>query len=139
MTAPLPQESVASLRLPVPFFDLLMVLLVTCLVFVAPVRPDQDIRAMELPVAQGGAAGSASALMPVAPRRAGEGWNFEILGEGQAIAPAALAARASAENRKVILVVPPATSVQDFIAIQAVLTQLKVPFALAVQHKETAP
>src|SRR5262249_7570557 len=132
-------ESVASLRLPVPFFDLLMVLLVTCLVFVAPVRPDEDIRAMDLPVAQGGTAGSTAALMPVTPRRAGEGWDFEILGEGRTIAPAALAPRATAESRKVILFVPPATPLQDFIAMQSVLTQLKVPFALAVQHKESAP
>jgi biopolymer transport protein ExbD len=133
------QESVASLRLPVPFFDLLMVLLVTCLVFVAPVQPENDVRAVDIPIAQGQGGSVAASLLPVVPKRTGQSWTFNILGEERAVALDALAARASADNRKVVLVVSPATPLQDFVGMQAMFAKANVPFALAVQNKETLP
>jgi hypothetical protein len=133
------RESVASLNLPVPFFDLLMVLLVTCLVFVAPVQPENEMRAMEIPIAQGQAGGSIPALLPVLPKRVGAGWEFEVPGEGHVIALEALVRRASAENRKIVLVASPSTRLQEFVGMQAALAKAKVPFALAVQNKEMSP
>ena len=98
-----------------------------------------DVRAMEIPMAQGQGGSGAGALLPVTPKRAGDRWEFEILGEKQTVALDALAARASADNRKIVLVVGPATPLQDFVAMQTTLAKAKVPFALAVQNKETAP
>ena len=48
----------------------------------------------------------------------------------------ALAQRASAEGRKVVLIVPPATALQDFVTMQTALSAMNVPFALAIKNKE---
>lgn len=132
-----PEENVANLRLPVPFFDLLMVLLVTCLVFVAPVRPDgEQVQAMDITIAQGKAPSSADKLLAVIPHHAGNGWNFELAGKGDVISADTLVQRARDEGRKVVLVVPPATALQEFVNMQTAVTSLGLPFALAIQSKE---
>ncbi len=132
-----PDENVANLRLPVPFFDLLMVLLVTCLVFVAPVRPDgEKIQAMDITIAQGKTPSSPDALLTVIPHHAGSGWNFELAGKGDIISANALVQRARDEGRKIVLVVPPATALQEFVTMQTAVTSLGLPFALAIQSKE---
>jgi hypothetical protein len=132
-------QNVANLRLPVPFFDLLMVLLVTCLVFVAPLRPETETTAIDIAIAQGKASPSPAAVLPVIPRATPQGWVFEISGEGQMIAAEDLGRRAAAENRKIVLVVPPATAVQDFVNMQMALSAKSIPFALAIKNKEAAP
>ena len=130
-------QEVSNLRLPVPFFDLLMVLLVTCLVFVAPLPPEgEPIHAMDIAIAQGKSAPSADALLAVIPKHTAQGWSFEVAGEGRVIAPQEVARRATAESRKVVLVVPPATELQDFVGMQAELAALNIPFALAIKSKE---
>src|SRR5262249_21198948 len=80
-------QSVSNLRLPVPFFDLLMVLLVTCLVFVAPF-PSEDgkTQAMDISVAQGTSTPSAESILPVVPRHDMNGWTF-ALADGQQFSP----------------------------------------------------
>lgn len=131
------EENVANLRLPVPFFDLLMVLLVTCLVFVAPIRPDgEKVQAMDITIAQGKTPSSPDAVLAVIPHRAGSGWTFELARKGDMISADALAQRARDEGRKVVLVVPPATALQDFVNMQTAVTSLGLPFALAIQSKE---
>lgn len=128
---------VANLRLPVPFFDLLMVLLVTCLVFVAPLPPEgEPVQALDIVIAQGKSKADAGALLPVIPARTAAGWDFSVPGEAGRVSPEALARRAAAESRKVVLVVPPATALQDFVAMQAVFAALDVPFALAIKNKD---
>jgi hypothetical protein len=62
-------------------------------------------------------------------------WTFSIEGEGT-ITPAALAQRAASEGRRVVLIVPPATALQDFVTMQSKLSALHVPFALAIKNKE---
>ena len=139
MSAPYnPAAEVTNLRLPVPFFDLLMVLLVTCLVFVAPLPPEgEKVQAMDISIAQGKATPSADSLLPVTARQTPGGWAFTVTGENTALAPAALAERATAEGRKIVLVVPPATALQDLVSMQTIITALHVPFALAIKSKET--
>lgn len=147
MSAAADAREAANLRLPVPFFDLLMVLLVTCLVFVAPLPPEnakdstpgEKVQAMDVAIAQGQAASSADALLPVTARKTAAGWAFTIAGEKAETAPAALAARATAEGRKVVLVVPPATALQDFVTMQTAIAALHVPFALAIKSQEARP
>jgi hypothetical protein len=135
-----PAQEVANLRLPVPFFDLLMVLLVTCLVFVAPIPQDgEKLQAMDISIAQGKAAPAADALLAVTPRQTTTGWVFAVAGENDALGPGALAKRATAEGRKIVVVVPPATALQDFVSMQAAMAALHVPFALAIKHKEALP
>ncbi|MGE4063084.1 MAG: hypothetical protein AB7E79_06925 [Rhodospirillaceae bacterium] len=132
-------QEVANLRLPVPFFDLLMVLLVTCLVFVAPLPPEQTetMQAMDISIAQGKAKTVApSDVIAVVPQETAGGWRFQVQGEGGTVAAEALAARASAEGRKVVLIVPPATSLQDFVTMQTALSAMKVPFALAIKNNK---
>lgn len=131
------EENVANLRLPVPFFDLLMVLLVTCLVFVAPIRPDgEKVQAMDITIAQGKAPTSPDAVLAVVPHHADRGWTFELAGNGEVISADVLVKRARGEGRKVVLVVPPATALQDFVNMQTAVTSLGLPFALAIQSKE---
>ena len=138
---------VTNLRLPVPFFDLLMVLLVTCLVFVAPLPPEdqkaekvgEKLQAMDISIAQGKTAPAAGALLPVTGRQTAAGWVFTVTGEAAPLGPAALAQRATAEGRKIVLVVPPATALQEFVSMQTAMTALHVPFALAIKSKETSP
>jgi len=140
MSAPDTAQEVANLRLPVPFFDLLMVLLVTCLVFVAPMPQDAgSVSSMEMPIAQGKSGGAPANLLAVVPRQAGQVWVYQVSGEKGFITPQALAERAMAESRKIVLVVPPATALQDFVNMQTALTAMNVPFALAIKNKETAP
>jgi hypothetical protein len=132
-------QEVANLRLPVPFFDLLMVLLVTCLVFVAPLPPEEadTMQAMDISIAQGKAKTVApSDVIAVVPQEIAGGWQFQVQGEGTSVTPQALAERASTEGRKVVLIVPPATALQDFVTMQTALSALKVPFALAIKNKE---
>lgn len=139
-------QEVANLRLPVPFFDLLMVLLVTCLVFVAPLpeedkdnTPGEKVQAMDVAIAQGKAAPGDEALLPVSAHKTATGWAFTIAGDKAESAPAALAARAAAEGRKIVLVVPPATALQDFVTMQTAIADLHVPFALAIKRQEARP
>jgi hypothetical protein len=131
----------SSLRLPVPFFDLLMVLLVTCLVFVAPLPSEEsEIQAMDVAIAQGkSGSGGSQALLPVIPRETATGWAFATSPRGEAVTPQALGERAKNEGRKIVLVVPPATALQDFVDMQAALSTLNIPFALAIRNKESAP
>ncbi|MGE3335324.1 MAG: hypothetical protein AB7I36_16890 [Rhodospirillaceae bacterium] len=127
----------ANLRLPVPFFDLLMVLLVTCLVFVAPLPEGETVQAMDVSIAQGKAKTVArSDVIAVTPTETAHGWTFAVQGEKGALAPEALARRATAEGRKVVLIVPPTTALQDFVTMQSALSALDVPFALAIKHKD---
>lgn len=133
-------REVANLRLPVPFFDLLMVLLVTCLVFVAPLPPeDNDVQSIDISIAHGKAEQSAAALLPVIPRHTDAGWIFETSSDHQVISAEVLAQRAASEDRKVVLVVPPATALQQFVDMQAALAAVKIPFAIAIKNKETQP
>jgi hypothetical protein len=135
-----PAQNVANLRLPVPFFDLLMVLLVTCLVFVAPIPPDgEKLQAMDISIAQGKTQPAAEALLAVTARETASGWVFAVAGEDAALGPDALAKRATAEGRKVVVVVSPTTALQDFVNMQAAVSALHVPFALAIRHKEALP
>jgi hypothetical protein len=132
-------QEVANLRLPVPFFDLLMVLLVTCLVFVAPLPPEktETMQAMDISIAQGKAKSVApSDVIAVVPQETAGGWRFSVQGEGGTVAPETLAQRATAEGRKVVLIVPPATALQDFVTMQSALSAMNVPFALAIKNKE---
>lgn len=130
-------QEVANLRLPVPFFDLLMVLLVTCLVFVAPLPESETIQAMDVSIAQGKAKTVApSDVIAVTPSKTAQGWTFSVQGEKGSIAPEALARRAGAEGRKVVLIVPPTTALQDFVTMQSALSAMDVPFALAIKHKD---
>ncbi len=129
-------QEVANLRLPVPFFDLLMVLLVTCLVFVAPLPEGETVRAMDISIAQGKAKTVAKAdVIAVTPVETRGGWTFSVQGEKGSLAPEALARRATAEGRKVVLILPPTTALQDFVTMQSVLSAIDVPFALAIKHK----
>jgi hypothetical protein len=130
-------QEVATLRLPVPFFDLLMVLLVTCLVFVQPLRPEGDVEALDIPIAQGKGGGSATSMLAVIPKQVAGGWTFEISGSGEVLAADALALRAT-DGRKVVLVVPSATPLQEFVDMQAALSAQNIPFALAIRNKDTA-
>jgi hypothetical protein len=124
----------------VPFFDLLMVLLVTCLVFVAPIRPDgEKVQAMDITISQGKAPSSPEALLAVIPHQVGGKWTFELAGKGETLTPEVLVQRARDESRKVVLVVPPATALQEFVNMQTAVTSLGLPFALAIQSKESSP
>jgi hypothetical protein len=135
-----PLQNAANLRLPVPFFDLLMVLLVTCLVFVSPVRSDTELEALDVSVSRGKSASAPGALLPVTATRAGESWVFHVAGDPrQDLTPGDLARRATSEGRKIALIVPPATAVQDFVDMQMALSSMGVPFALAIKNKENAP
>lgn len=130
-------QEVANLRLPVPFFDLLMVLLVTCLVFVAPLPEPETLQAMDMSIAQGKAKSVApSDVIAVVPEETAKGWVFAVKGESHTVSPQDLAARATSEGRKVVLIVPPATSLQDFVTMQTALAEMHVPFALAIKNKE---
>ncbi len=130
-------QDVANLRLPVPFFDLLMVLLVTCLVFVAPLPEPETLQAMDISIAQGKAKSVApSDVIAVIPEETATGWVFSVKGESRNVSPETLAARAMSEGRKVVLIVPPATALQDFVTMQSALSQMNVPFALAIKNKE---
>lgn len=130
-------ENINSLRLPVPFFDLLMVLLVTCLVFVAPLpdeskTPAEKLEAFDVSIAHGKTGGTSQNLLPVVPRQNGSTWVFESRGE----VLDANALRIKAQGHKVVLVVPPATALQDFVDMQTAMSDLGIPFALAIKHKE---
>lgn len=130
-------QEVANLRLPVPFFDLLMVLLVTCLVFVAPLPEPETLKAMDVSIAQGEAKSVApSDVIVVIPEETSKGWVFSVKGEPRNVSPKSLAARATSEGRKVVLILPPATALQDFVTMQTALSQMNVPFALAIKNKE---
>jgi len=127
----------ATLRLPVPFFDLLMVLLVTCLVFVSPIPPDaKTMQSIDIAIAQGKGEQSADALLPVIPRQTARGWVFESTADKQQVDASALAARAAAEGRKVVLVLPAATALQQFVEMQSTLAAAHMPFAIAIKNKE---
>lgn len=129
-----------SLRLPVPFFDLLMVLLVCFLVFVSPVRPDgMATRSVDIPIARGGSTASSRDLLPVLPHRGPNGWTFEIAADGQHLTPDALAQHVRPSGRKVVVIAPATTSLQDFIDMHAALSAQAIPFGLAVKNKETNP
>jgi hypothetical protein len=130
-------QEVANLRLPVPFFDLLMVLLVTCLVFVAPLPDGETMQAMDVSIAQGKAKTVApSDVIAVTPSETEQGWTFAVQGEKENVAPEVLALRAAAEGRKIVLIVPPTTALQDFVTMQSALSAMDVPFALAIKHKD---
>lgn len=130
-------QDVAHLRLPVPFFDLLMVLLVTCLVFVAPLPEGETMQAMDVSIAQGKAKTVApSDVIAAVPQETARGWVFSIQGEPGTVPAEALARRATAEGRKVVLIVPPATALQDFVTMQTALSAMNVPFALAIKNKD---
>jgi hypothetical protein len=108
-------------------------------VFVAPLPPEDagTLQAMDISIAQGRAKTVApSDVIAVRPQETPGGWRFQVEGESAAVAPEALAARAAAEGRKVVLIVPPATALQDFVTMQTALSALKVPFALAIKNKE---
>lgn len=127
----------AHLRLPVPFFDLLMVLLVTCLVFVAPLPEPETMQAMDVSIAQGKAKKVApSDVIAVVPQQTAGGWSFAVQGEQGTVVAEALAQRATSEGRKVVLMVPPAMSLQDFVTMQTALSAMNVPFALAIKNKD---
>lgn len=140
MNARAEKQEVGNLRLPVPFFDLLMVLLVCFLVFVSPARPDGVATgSVDIPVARGGDPAGGANLLPVSPHRGGEGWTFELVQSGQKLTAGALAAHAAKSKRKVVIVASAATPLQTFIDMQAELAAHKVPFGLAVRSEETKP
>lgn len=126
-----------NLRLPVPFFDLLMTLLICFLIFVAPVR-DVDTRSIDIPVAHGGNKGDERPLLAILPHRNDAGWTFEIAVDGRKLSPDALASYAKAQNRKVVIVAPATTSLQDFVAMQSELRSRKIDFGLAVKNSPGA-
>ena len=129
-----------TLRLPVPFFDLLMVLLVCFLVFVSPVRPDGvATRSIDIPAARGGGAVTSQDFLAVTPHRNSDGWLFEIADNGRRLTAEALGQHVRPTGRKVVVVAPAAISLQDFIDVQTALSAHAIPFGLAVKNKETKP
>lgn len=128
-----------NLRLPVPFFDLLMALLVSFLVFVAPPE-EAATRNLDLPIAHGGKKEGSENLLVVLPRRGPDGWSFETPVDGRKFSPDALATHIRASGRKVVIVAPATTALQDFIDIQTALRDRKIDFGLAVRdNKENKP
>jgi biopolymer transport protein ExbD len=130
-------HSEAGLRLPVPYFDLFLVLIVSFLVFVSPVKPKgTPVSTLDLPTAQGAKAppGKDKDLIPVLPRREVNGWTFELTADGRKLGAEALARHAG--GRKVVIVLPAAAPVQDLIAIQTSLTLNKISFGLAVKNEQ---
>jgi biopolymer transport protein ExbD len=131
--------SESGLRLPVPYFDLFLVLIVSFLVFVAPVKPEgTPVSTLDLPVAQGTKtqSGKDEDLVPVYPRRGANNgpWLFKLAADGKKLGADALARHAN--GRKVVIVLPAATPVQDLIAIQTTLSLNKVSFGLAVKNEQ---
>jgi biopolymer transport protein ExbD len=125
-----------SLRLPVPFFDLFMVLLICFMMFLAPTpAPSLDTRSIDIPLGRATGSVDPSRLIAVLPRRDGNSWVYELAADGRRLKPAALANLARQETKKVVLVVPATFSLQHFVEMQGELREQRIEFGLAVKEE----
>lgn len=130
-------EDAGSLKLPVPFFDLFLVLLVCFMLFLSPLpQPGIDARDVALPLAAAGAKAEPGKVLAALPHRLGDTWRFEPAGSGRHLTAAELAAEARAGGRRIVLVLPAATSLQTYVDIQAGLGALGVEYGIAVRGGE---
>lgn len=125
-----------SLRLPVPFFDLFMVLLICFMMFLAPTpAPSPDTRSIDIPLSRGAGSVDPARLIAVLPRREGASWSYELAADGRRLAAAGLAALARQQGKKVVLVVPATVSLQHFVEMQGELREQRIEFGLAVKEE----
>jgi len=136
--APSDRLDAGSLRLPVPFFDLFLVLLICFMLFLAPLpEPGIATRDIQLPLAATGAKAEPAKLLAVFPHKVGESWQFEPSGTGRRLGPAELAGEARASGRKVVLVLAADTSLQTYVDLQAGLGAQGIEYGIAVRNGET--
>ena len=126
-----------TLRLPVPFFDLFMVLLICFMLFLAPLpEPASDTRAIAVPLATAGTKADPAKLLAVLPQRAGEIWQFEAISTKRHLSATELAAEARTSGRQVVLVLAADTPLQAYVDMQAGLSALGLDYAIAVRNGE---
>ncbi len=128
-------EDAGSLRLPVPFFDLFLVLLVCFMLFLSP-QPQAgiDARDVSLPIAVTGAKAEPGRILAAFAHKSGDTWQFEPAGTGRKVDAAALAADARATGRRIVLVLPATTTLQAYVELQAGLGAQGVEYGIAVRN-----
>lgn len=138
MKAGVAETDAGSLRLPVPFFDLFLVLLVCFMLFLSPLpQAGIEARDIQLPVAATAAKAEPGKILAAFARKSGEGWQFEPAGTGRHIDAAALASEARSTGRKIVLVLPAAMTLQAYVELQAGLAAQGVEYGIAVRNGET--
>jgi biopolymer transport protein ExbD len=132
------EADAGSLRLPVPFFDLFLVLLVCFMLFLSPL-PQAGIEAgdVQIPIASTAAKAEPGMILASFVQRNGEAWQFEPVGTGRRLDASALAAEARSSGRKIVLVLPATTTLQDYVALQAGLGAQGIEYGIAVRNGET--
>jgi len=135
MSGPAPAgEDVGSLRLPVPFFDLFLVLLVCFMLFLAPLPdPGVEARDIRLPFASGSAKAEHGKVLAAFPHRVGNAWQFEPAGGGRRLTASELAAEAKVGGRKLVLVLAADTPLQTYMDLHAGLGAAGVEYGIAVR------
>ena len=134
MSAPVGEDA-GSLRLPVPFFDLFLVLLICFMLFLSP-QPQAGIDAgdVSLPIAATGAKADPDRILAVFAHKAGDVWQFEPVGTGRKLDVDDLAADARKSGRRIVLVLPATTTLQAYVELQAGLGALGVEYGIAVRN-----
>jgi biopolymer transport protein ExbD len=129
-------EAAGNLRLPVPFFDLFMVLLICFMMFLSPAPTTSlDTGSIDIPMSRKQGETDAAKLFPVTAHQVDKGWVYEPVGDGRRLAARELADRARSEGKKVILVVAASVSLQRFVEMQNDLRDHQVEFGLAVKEE----
>jgi biopolymer transport protein ExbD len=124
---------IGSLRLPVPFMDLLLGLVTLFLLLMSPHQPDPMTKSL---LTARDAEKPAGPMLLVVPQHDGAGWSFHEVGARTLISADALAARAHREGRKIVIVAESEAKLQDYIKMTDVLQKSRVQFAIAVQKED---
>jgi hypothetical protein len=131
------EHDAGTLRLPVPFFDLFLVLLICFMLFLSP-HPQAGLEArdVQLPLAGAAAKPEPGKVLAAFAAKSGDTWQFEPLGSGRRVGAAELAAEARATGRRIVLVLPAATTLQAYVELQAGLGAQGVEYGIAVRNGE---
>jgi biopolymer transport protein ExbD len=113
-------------------FDLLLVMTLIFMIFVAPVQPTISTRDIELPAVAPEGGTDPTKLMAVIPRRSGDTWLYEM-SDGRRLAAGEIAGRARQGEWRVVIVASRDVSVQQFIDMAAPLRAERISPGLAVE------
>jgi biopolymer transport protein ExbD len=131
------EHDAGSLRLPVPFFDLFLVLLICFMLFLSPLpQPGIEASDVQLPLARTSERVEPGKVLATLATKARETWQFEPLGSGRRMGAAELAAEARASGRRIVLVLPATTTLQAYVELQAGLGAQGVEYGIAVRNGE---
>lgn len=119
-----------GLRPPVPFLDLLLTLVLTFILFIAPARDASPN--VNVPVSGNDSQTPPSAMLTVVPHWEQGRWIFETEDHARLTA-AAVATVARSNHKRVVIVAPARTTLEDFVSMTAPLRERSVDFGLAVK------